>query len=901
MADTELQQLIAHQQQNGPVNAPPTLLELLFQNNPHTLNNALNQANEEDFTRKHNHTIGQRNILTIACIDPQISVETFECLFEYVTRNFAHLDFTEQHWYYWEPIHFAAFHTNARKLAVIVKLVGRLNVLSILSENALHVLLEYGQRTESFNVQLSNSWESRICHVLAEERPEVVECARILIQAGIDVNHNNIWNETPLIIAIRYRLLGVIELILEKRDVDLDSCKDKYSDKSARDLLRENEICLKLLTPNTITVPSAKLLFTYLKNGDENMFLRYNNENIRQFVNQTDGQNANHTSSGTMLQLCLIKGYIDYKKSNPNNEDPADTDILKTSILRFFCRNGFGRSIEHLLNNGADVTTRKLGNQDVFQMTVKLSYYPFLTILLEHRSNQITKEHIRDVLNNINRASFEMQNCNTRHVLFLLISKLETFYLETTQDFIDFDMRIVLNKILDFYLDFNGPGDEYQSNICQILRMGASLTGRLYELPENASRLRKISYNTLQLHLDECIKPNNDVCFNSIISDNGNNNGYSETEFLHDLSHDSKKRELLNHPALVYLIYAKWVKSSKFFYLNFILYSLFLLFLYWYMILLQINYQLIKPVFVIFLILLILIVIKEIVQGCKFGLKYFWDVSNYLEFTIIVCCIISLFTKNEIAMIIAILLSSLIFLLMLGQVPTFTKYMIIFSSTKYFLQYALFYFIQFVSFALCFLILLPPEENTNPNALAVLGDIMLKLFDTLIFFIGQYDGDITAPPKFPIFGRVIVAVFIFCMTIILNNLLVGLIVTDMDKIQKFSKEQRQVKMIRYVNRIEEFLKTKMIKTIFGDTKVFSPKEHKIIKDISENLKMFDEDDKERLKEIHDTRLQEKNVLRNLYEYIIGEIYDDKTSVSNNRDILIKLARLEDQLRRGRPR
>lgn len=88
------------------------------------------------------------------------------------------------------------------------------------------------------------------------------------------MNHNNIWNESPLIIAIRYRLLRVIELLLRKNDIDLDTCRDPISKKSARDLLRENEICPHLLTPNTMTVSPAKTLFTYLKNRDEEMFLR---------------------------------------------------------------------------------------------------------------------------------------------------------------------------------------------------------------------------------------------------------------------------------------------------------------------------------------------------------------------------------------------------------------------------------------------------------------------------------------------------------------------------------------------------------------------------------------------------------------------------------------------------
>lgn len=93
-------------------------------------------------------------------------------------------------WYYWEPVHHAAYHVDEPKLRAIVDTLREenrldaLNVLTLFSENPLHVLLSYGRQTISFDVQLSNGWMSRICHVIAKEKPEVVKCARVLIDAG---------------------------------------------------------------------------------------------------------------------------------------------------------------------------------------------------------------------------------------------------------------------------------------------------------------------------------------------------------------------------------------------------------------------------------------------------------------------------------------------------------------------------------------------------------------------------------------------------------------------------------------------------------------------------------------------------------------------------------------------
>lgn len=193
-APDELHELITHPSEtpNGPVQTrakpPDLLLNAITNNDVEELTYALQLAKEEDFRKVRQHPIGNRNILTIACVDPNVSDNVFHKLFQYVTEHFGHLDFTEEGWYYWEPIHFAAFHANVNKLRTIVSLlkgVNKLNVLSILSENAFHVLLEYGRSNQSFHVQLSNGWQSRICHVIAEEKKEVVECAELLIEKGM--------------------------------------------------------------------------------------------------------------------------------------------------------------------------------------------------------------------------------------------------------------------------------------------------------------------------------------------------------------------------------------------------------------------------------------------------------------------------------------------------------------------------------------------------------------------------------------------------------------------------------------------------------------------------------------------------------------------------------------------
>lgn len=593
-------------------------------------------------------------------------------------------------------------------------------------------------------------------------------------------------------------------------------------------------------------------------------------------------------TGGTMLQLCLIKGYLTYEKQKAIYQEREEVDVMKMPILKIFCESGFGRSVEHLLNNNADISLR------IFQMATKLSYYPFLTIIMEHRNSTINEEHILKILSTLNENFLKSENFNTKHVLFLLMSKLEMFCQHFDSPQINIHRRRILNYILDMYLRNSVSNNTYKENICQVLRLGAFLTSQ---------RLKQICCDTLQSHLDECIRSSKDICYDSLIQDAENN--YSETETLHFLTHDSKKCDLLNHPALVYLIHVKWKKTKIFFYSNIVFYFLFLIALFMYMIQHHVD-NVNKPLRVIFLVFLNILTFKEIVQFCLNYKKYLYDVSNYLELFILGCCFINVYIKGEISMILAILSSTLIFLLMLGQLPGCTKYMIIFSSTKYFLEYSFFYSIQFLSFAICFFILLPPDESEDSN---IMRKVFSRLFETLLFFIGQFEGDITNPPGFPIFGRFIVAIFIFCMTIILNSLLVGLIVTDMDDIHKTSKQVRQIKIIRSIRKIESFLMgTKKIFCCmpfishFSDINVFSKEQryqHKILGNINDFEEIFDDHDREAMKKILENRLKKENVLNSLYEYILDEIYSDNKSNQDNRNILFTLSRLEEQLRRDR--
>ncbi|KAF7279879.1 hypothetical protein GWI33_006640 [Rhynchophorus ferrugineus] len=852
----------------------------------------LPNCTEEDFKRKYEE-FNRLNIVAIACTRKEVEEKTLEAILEYIMEKYPSIDITNEEWYYWEPIHYVAYNMDHEKLSVILKtkFKEKLNVLTIFSENALHVLLEYGKRTESLKVDFTNGWEKKTCHIIPEENDNLVKCAELLINTGIDINHKNIWNESPVIIALRNRFLKVLKRLRCKTDIDIDTCQDRVLKRSARDMFKSMGIDVnKIPKSSQIFDHPKQFLFAVLKNNMEEPFLRYNNEDIQKYSNIIDGSGEN-TTSGNLLQLCLIKGYIAYQKE-ATNPSPLNKDIMNTRMLKVFTQHGMAKCVEHLLDNGANIKARNrmFHRMNVFQLAVKWRFYPFLVMLMEHKSNQITESDILDVLQDKRTRPFDSDDYYSKHVLFLLLAKLESIKELSCSRNINYNIVNIMNTVLEFCVSstVNNKTGMYEDVIQQTLRLGAQLCN----VNNSRTYLEDLSYDTLNTHLDQCIDDDQIICYNSIILDNEYD--YSEINPLRILYHHEKNCELLNHPALINLIHSKWTKSKIFFYSNIVLHCSFLLILYLYMIILQIN-NMYGPLFYLFCTFICCLILKELSEIYIYGLRYFCDLMNYIDLIVLSCCGFNIFFKDERAMVSAILLFTLKVLLMLGQIPRFTKYMIIFSSTKYFFEYILFYFVQFFSFALCFFILFTTENNP---AFGSIGQILVKLFDSMFYFIGQYDGEIANPTQFPAFARIIVTLFLFCMTIILNNLLVGLIVTDMDIIQKKGKLLRQVKMAKYVVRVERFTSSL---SKCRSLRWLCPRTHLFYQAESKHLPLFfdilDGEDKDYLEEMQEKRTPYTRTLPVLCEHIMNKVYTLPKHKDDAKEILEKLIKLEEYLRK----
>ncbi|XP_057652395.1 transient receptor potential cation channel protein painless-like [Diorhabda carinulata] len=812
--------------------------------------------------------------LNIIRYEPEPTARELNEICSEVKSKLGTIDCIDEDWYGWEPIHFVARNCNVENLQVILDYIDdrAVNSLTYFSENALHVLLQYEKSVTPFSASLHNGSESKAIAILGPENPAIEQCAKLLIERGIDVNHTNCWNETPLSLAIRYRYIKLINFLLTIDYLDLDSFKE--CGKPLRQYLKWN-LYINLPQSYVEEEDISTMRFNLLKSGDEESFMSYKIESISDSVNCFDGNDA-YNSSGTMLQLCMIKGYLEFIQDKHSNvKKLINYDIKDTPLLTIFKAKGMSRCIIFLLDNGADpsITSRKFP-KTLLEYSAIRGYYPFVAILLYHKNSKINSNEIFSILSKVSSILLDVENISKafyiKCVIYLLLNKLVILN-RYNKERLTHKKLEVLNKILH---QLNLENDDLQMDdsemICLILHLGASLTACDPKADRNDYHkmiVQRLDQNILKSHFDDCIQGTRFI-YDSIIQDD--NKVYDENRTLNFLVKDSSKRKLLVHPLIIELTRQKWAKMCRFFYVDMLLYTMFLLSIYVYMIYTHFN-QSSFYINSVFYLLLIIHFGKETMQLLLlYGSKYFYETSNNLEVTTIFCCIITILYPNIYTSVLSILVGTLIFFIMLGQLPFFSKYTIIFSSIRYFFQYTGFYFIQFVSFALSFYIVFPfPDSSDNPKW----GDIFKSLFYTLIQFTGEFNDRVLEPTEYPVFGRITMTVFIFCMTIILNNLLVSLMVSDMDNIQKRGRLYKQVKLTsfiestsRFVKRLHDFKYLNFIKNILKHVNIFRKGHEKVF--INVNIAKFKDENKEYLEDIKKREVFDTNVLKDVYTILL---------------------------------
>lgn len=88
--------------------------------------------------------------------------------------------------------------------------------------SGIKLLIKYGLDVHSINVKEAFTL---LCQLKSKNKVEQLECCKILIKAGIDINYNNTLNETALFLASVSDNIGIAKLLIEKgAEKNLASC-----------------------------------------------------------------------------------------------------------------------------------------------------------------------------------------------------------------------------------------------------------------------------------------------------------------------------------------------------------------------------------------------------------------------------------------------------------------------------------------------------------------------------------------------------------------------------------------------------------------------------------------------------------------------------------------------------
>jgi ankyrin repeat protein len=845
----------------------------------------------------------------------------------------AKIDSINPDWYGWEALHYAARTTDPDKLKVICDNLPRdkINTLTMLSENALHILLDHGVLGQSFNITCQNGTDLKTSKIINQEEERIVKCAEILIDAGIDVNHNNFWNDTPLLIAIKRKYFTIVEMLLEKDDIDLDSCRGTVSGKSARELLRGRKKMRKLKTKALPTQPSThtKILFRLLKSGDEEAFLKYNGGKIRDILKTNediDGDNVAN-SSCTLLQYCFRRGLIAWHQEQARCESDSPLhyqDTTANRLVQIFCQNGMVKCIQHLLDNGADIdfTLRKFEDgKTLLQAAIVKGYYPLIAVILGR--TEITFDP-----NKLCPAIVELLESTTHDIDLNCTLSIVLNRLLISETPLDENGIVILNQIWKLERGLTRSNKE---NVLLLLKFSGSLN-RSSDIARSKflcwwnnditnKALEKIGPEVIQKHLDECVEQQeNKVCINfgSFI------NKGSVEQVLRTFVSSPVLNVCLNHFVFKILIMQKWEKlrfmKIKYFYLNLLSYVIFYLLLNVY-IFCKFN-KLSNPgvdlVYGLGWICLLLFVAKEFFELLAFAGAYFSEFSKFPEiFFIVTTYLVYSADKNLVGIVevLSILSSTLllVLLLLLVQVPKFSSNIL--RSVLLLLMYTVFYLIKFVAFAICFYIFLGNSQHT------FWIDVGNKVFDEVMMFTGKLD-NMESPWKNQsssndtsqdssnnfsdnkVFLKLI-ALVILCMGIILNNLLLSFLVADIENVNKRVKLFEQLNRASFVVRLEKFLDSAYLRCLpncildrfHSGRDLF--KDNKYVFVNINDKKMIDDDGKEHLNFILTKREKRQDSLKKLYRYITAKV--NEQSYEGNRHhvnsaVLEKLELVEERLK-----
>lgn len=687
------------------------------------------------------------NILYVACSEESVKPLTIQILVE--TGSNPCEETADQG----EAIHVLSRLTRSEELKVLVSFLTSNQVNRLFKgNNALHILIKEGDY---------------------DKKDEMIKCAKTLIDAGININHKDLKNLTPILWAIKKDCKELVEIMVNNSStLDLDN--SMLNGKSARELILE-KYAIDLPLPNNFKQQNNDdLLFSYLKTYNEDAFISFNNGDLFQY---------------------------------------RDIDDSNYTLLQLACHLGLNKAVDHLLQNRADPTkTTSKQSRYPLELASENGYYPIVKLILHHYPTlKVSSQILSLVLSKVNLS--DSSENEYEKTFEILLQNQDDVSLNTGNEYSQTPLHFAVKLSKSKY-------------ILDLLRRGASLAN---ENDFNIMPIEEIEAEVLEQHLDECVELN-DIDRNNVsvslnyrtllpfplkrerkLLEDGDRlvpKSTPEVQAVYHICKSTHLRYLLTHPVIVTFLLLKWHKIRKLFYTNLFFYITFFISLLVYVFSSYGDFKYIGDYpslsyfanmsFCVLIVCFLILVVRELFQIVVNPKNYYKNLENYLEIFLIILVALIIFTdepsrdtRKQLSSV-AILLAAFEFVLLMGHHPSLTTNVVMLKTVSFnFLKFLAWYSFLIVAFALSFFILFSEtsedtadnknEENDNEENL--FNNPGVSLFKTFVMLTGEFDAGSINFHAFPITSKIIFILFVLMIAIILLNLLNGLAVSDTQTIK----------------------------------------------------------------------------------------------------------------------
>ena len=291
----------------------------------------------------------------------------------------------------------------------------------------------------------------------------------------------------------------------------------------------------------------------------------------------------------------------------------------------------------------------------------------------------------------------------------------------------------------------------------------------------------------------------------------GRKPGLHEAQSLWFMMRSKLHQSLLKHPLIESFLQLKWQRCRHLYFANIVFYFSFVLLLTGYMLGLiteakkelnpkdeSLGYMALRY---ILLILNTGFAVREIFQFIISPMRYIFFVENLAEWTMIICLYYVLIMREAVASnhvaAIALFFAWVELVLLLGRLQQFSVSVFMFQHVSWsFIKMLIWYSLFILGFAFSYYVLFSFDAEGDFTS------IRSTIIKTIVMMTGEFDYGALPINEYPVAGSLLFLLFLFFITIVLLNLLVGLAVADTQEIRKQAEIITQLSQLKLISYME---------------------------------------------------------------------------------------------------